>query len=29
VTVATVLAGAAGCWGIFARSPLDALRAEA
>jgi len=28
VTTATVLAGAAGCWGIFARSPLEALRAE-
>jgi len=29
VIAATVLAGAAGCWGIFQRSPLDALRAEA
>ncbi len=29
VMVATVLAGAAGCWGIFQRSPLEALRAEA
>ena len=29
VTVATVIAGAAGCWGIFRRSPLEALRAEA
>lgn len=29
VTGATVLAGAIGCWGIFQRSPLDALRAEA
>jgi putative ABC transport system permease protein len=29
VTIATVLAGAAGCWGIFRRSPLEALRAEA
>lgn len=29
VTLATVLAGAAGCWGIFRRSPLEALRAEA
>jgi putative ABC transport system permease protein len=29
VMVATVLAGAAGCWGIFRRSPLEALRAEA
>jgi putative ABC transport system permease protein len=28
VTLATVLAGAAGCWGIFRRSPLEALRAE-
>ena len=28
VTVATVIAGAAGCWGIFRRSPLEALRAE-
>lgn len=25
----TVLAGIAGCWGIFRRSPLEALRAEA
>jgi len=24
-----VLAGAIGCWGIFQRSPLEALRAEA
>jgi putative ABC transport system permease protein len=29
VTAATVAAGAAGCWGIFRRSPLEALRAEA
>jgi putative ABC transport system permease protein len=29
VTIATVLAGAAGCWGIFRNSPLEALRAEA
>ena len=29
VIAATVLAGAAGCWGIFQRSPLEALRAEA
>ncbi len=29
VVAATVLAGAAGCWGIFQRSPLEALRAEA
>jgi putative ABC transport system permease protein len=29
VSIATVLAGAAGCWGIFRRSPLEALRAEA
>jgi putative ABC transport system permease protein len=29
VMVATVLAGAAGCWGIFRLSPLEALRAEA
>ena len=29
VTAATVLAGAIGCWGIFRRSPLEALRAEA
>jgi putative ABC transport system permease protein len=28
VTFATVLAGAAGCWGIFRSSPLEALRAE-
>ena len=28
VIAATVLAGAAGCWGIFRRSPLEALRAE-
>jgi putative ABC transport system permease protein len=26
---ATILAGAIGCWGIFRRSPLEALRAEA
>jgi hypothetical protein len=26
---ATVAAGALGCWGIFRRSPLEALRAEA
>jgi putative ABC transport system permease protein len=29
VTLATVLAGAAGCWDIFRSSPLEALRAEA
>jgi putative ABC transport system permease protein len=29
VIAATVLAGAMGCWGIFQRSPLEALRAEA
>jgi putative ABC transport system permease protein len=29
VTVITVLAGALGCWGIFRRSALEALRAEA
>jgi putative ABC transport system permease protein len=29
VVAATVLAGAIGCWGIFQRSALDALRAEA
>ncbi len=29
VIIATVLAGALGCWGIFRRSPLEALRAEA
>jgi len=29
VMIATVIAGAAGCWGIFRRSPLEALRAEA
>jgi putative ABC transport system permease protein len=29
VTGATVLAGAIGCWGIFQRSPLEALRSEA
>jgi putative ABC transport system permease protein len=29
VVVATVIAGAAGCWGIFQRSPLEALRADA
>lgn len=28
VVAATVLAGAAGCWGILRRSPLEALRAE-
>jgi putative ABC transport system permease protein len=28
VMIATVIAGAAGCWGIFRRSPLEALRAE-
>ena len=28
VMMATVIAGAAGCWGIFRRSPLEALRAE-
>ena len=28
VIFATVLAGAAGCWGIFRSSPLEALRAE-
>jgi putative ABC transport system permease protein len=28
VAIATVLAGAAGCWGIFRRTPLEALRAE-
>ncbi len=27
--IATVIAGAAGCWGIFRRSALEALRAEA
>jgi putative ABC transport system permease protein len=29
VTLVTVSAGALGCWGIFRRSALDALRAEA
>ena len=29
VMAATVLAGLLGCWGIFRRSPLEALRAEA
>ena len=29
VMIATVLAGALGCWGIFSRSPLEALRADA
>jgi putative ABC transport system permease protein len=29
VMMATVIAGAAGCWGIFRRSPLEALRADA
>lgn len=29
VTAATVVAGTAGCWGIFRRSPLEALRADA
>jgi putative ABC transport system permease protein len=29
VTVSTMIAGAAGCWGLFRRSPLEALRAEA
>jgi putative ABC transport system permease protein len=29
VTVITVLAGALGCWGIFRRSALETLRAEA
>jgi putative ABC transport system permease protein len=28
IVAATVLAGAAGCWGILRRSPLEALRAE-
>jgi putative ABC transport system permease protein len=28
ITGATVLAGIAGCWGIFRRSALEALRAE-
>ena len=27
-TMATVVAGVVGCWGIFRRSPLEALRAE-
>jgi putative ABC transport system permease protein len=29
VTVGTVVAGVVGCWGIFRRSALEALRAEA
>ncbi|HKY07787.1 MAG TPA: FtsX-like permease family protein, partial [Candidatus Binatia bacterium] len=29
VILATVVAGALGCWGIFRSSPLEALRAEA
>jgi putative ABC transport system permease protein len=29
VTAATVLAGILGCWGIFRRPPLEALRSEA
>jgi ABC-type antimicrobial peptide transport system permease subunit len=29
VTAATVITGAVGSWGIFQRSPLEALRAEA
>jgi len=29
VTVITVFAGALGCWGIFRRSALETLRAEA
>jgi hypothetical protein len=29
VITATVVAGILGCWGIFRRSPLEALRAEA
>ena len=29
VTAATVVAGVIGCWGVFRRSPLEALRAEA
>jgi hypothetical protein len=29
VTGTTVLAGMLGCWGMFRRSALDALRAEA
>jgi hypothetical protein len=28
VTAATVLAGMLGCWGIFQRPALEALRAE-
>jgi putative ABC transport system permease protein len=28
VTAATLLAGVLGCWGIFRRAPLEALRAE-
>ncbi|HJU60615.1 MAG TPA: hypothetical protein VJ864_01100, partial [Candidatus Binatia bacterium] len=29
VTAGTVVAGILGCWGIFRRSALEALRAEA
>jgi putative ABC transport system permease protein len=29
IIAATVAAGAIGCWGVFRRSPLEALRAEA
>jgi ABC-type antimicrobial peptide transport system permease subunit len=29
ITAATVVAGVIGCWGVFRRSPLEALRAEA
>jgi putative ABC transport system permease protein len=29
VIAGTVVAGVVGCWGIFGRSPLEALRAEA
>jgi len=29
IMAATVLAGAISCWGVFRRSPLEALRAEA
>jgi putative ABC transport system permease protein len=29
ITAATVSAGAISCWGVFHRSPLEALRAEA
>jgi hypothetical protein len=29
VTAGTVAAGVLGCWGIFRRSALEALRAEA